>query len=157
MSGGSPEGSISWMSDMASRLSAFESRFDSVTQSFSLALKLLQDQSAQQAQAQKEQFALMTQLLQCVMPAPALQSSAPQPTSSRVDNDPVDSELAEPMENKVPSASSSPLLTPPAAFTFSEAATEGIQLNASSGMANQPTQESITGSYPRAGGTAGSG
>jgi hypothetical protein len=84
------------MSNTASRLSAFKSHFDSVTQSFSSALKLLQDQSAQQAQAQKEQFALMTQLLQCIMPAPAMQSPASQPAPSADNNDPADSEIAEP-------------------------------------------------------------
>jgi hypothetical protein len=61
--GGSPEGSISRISDTASRLSTFETRFDSITQSLSSSLQLLQDQSLQQAQAQKEFFYLMTQLI----------------------------------------------------------------------------------------------
>jgi hypothetical protein len=67
------------MSDTASRLSAFKSRFDSVTQSFSCAMKLLQDQATQQAQAQKEQFTLMTQLLQKVMAPSDLQSHSTGP------------------------------------------------------------------------------
>jgi hypothetical protein len=47
------------MSDTASRLSAFESRFDSITQSLSSALQALQTQSIQQAQEQKDQLALV--------------------------------------------------------------------------------------------------
>jgi hypothetical protein len=122
--GGSPDGSISKLSGTASRLSAFDSRFDSVTQSLSSALQLLQDQSVQQAQAQKDQFALMAQLLTYVRPPP---DSPPQ------------------------------IQLPTATPTSVGAAPEGIQLNASPAMANQPTQESIASGPSPVDGTAGSG
>jgi hypothetical protein len=139
---GSPEGSISKMSDTASRLSAFESRFDSVIQLLSSALQLLQDQSTQQAQAQRDLFTLMSRLLPPAMPQVIAQ---PLPrehnTTNNTDNMNVfviqtDSLLAAP----------DTLGEPP----------EGIQQNASPSPANQPNQEQSTGGSPE-GGTAGQG
>jgi hypothetical protein len=70
--GTSPDESISKMSDTASRLSAFENRFESVTQSLSSALKLLQDQSIQQSQAQKDQYMLVSQFVRFMTPTSGL-------------------------------------------------------------------------------------
>jgi hypothetical protein len=114
------------MSDTASRLSAFENRFESVTQSLSSTLKLLQDQSAQQAQVQKDQFMLMSQLVQFMTPSSTL-TTPPQ---------------------------HSPLT---AAFATARAAPEGSQLTVSLDMANQPTQEYMTGSPSTKDGVAGPG
>jgi hypothetical protein len=115
VTGRSPDGSVSKLSDTASRLSAFESRFDSVTQSLTSALQLLQDQSAQQAQAQKDQFALMSQLLTIVM----LKTG----TSTHETLNP----------------------NTPVAHNNSVTATAGTQLSASLAPANQPTQEDESG------------
>jgi hypothetical protein len=121
------------MSDTASRLSAFESRFDSVTQSLSSAIQMLHDQSTQQAQAQKDQFALMSQLISMVMPQSAVTLSH--------------------TTNTTPSNLSQ---TPTAAPNDTRAATVGTQQNASSDQANQPIQEYKTSGSP-SGGTAGLG
>jgi hypothetical protein len=115
VTGRSPDGSVSKLSDTASRLSAFESRFDSVTQSLTSALQLLQDQAAQQAQAQKDQFALMSQLLTIVMPKAGTATHE----LLNLDN--------------------------PVAHNNSVTATAGTQLSASPAPANQPTQEDDSG------------
>jgi hypothetical protein len=149
-----------------------------VTQSFSYVLKLLRDQATKQAQAQKEQFALMTQLLQKVMapsdfqsqstgPAPPLQykdtpdlatprlPSPVVPTLTLPDPPRQPAEPDIPINNEDGPDSASSIMTTPAVFTVSKAATEGIQINASPGTANQPTQELISsGSLC---GTAGQG
>ncbi len=64
------DGSISKMSDTASRLSAFESRFDSIAQGFSSSLQLLRDQSETQAKAQEEQGEILQKLMLLLLPPP---------------------------------------------------------------------------------------
>jgi hypothetical protein len=124
-------------------LSAFETRFDSITQSLSSSLKLLQDQSLQQAQAQKEFFYLITQLVTPIVPKATdpqtptgmqyAATTSSMPTSTELTN--ISSDTSE----------------------ISEAPPEGIQIIASPAQANQPNQEIDTGGSSSAGGTAGPG
>jgi hypothetical protein len=74
------DGSISKMSDTASRLSAFESRFDSVAQGFTSSLQLLRDQSGNQAKVQKEQSDLLQNLMRLLLPSKQGGTSLEQPS-----------------------------------------------------------------------------
>jgi hypothetical protein len=62
------DGSISKFSDTGSRLSAFESRFDSVAQGFSSSLQMLKTQAENQAKVQQEQSALLQRLMLMLLP-----------------------------------------------------------------------------------------